>query len=227
LKRLFSFGFALSPWQTVNYVERPSIGKFEGDRFDPRTWRPQTPTTAYMELRDDDAFWAAQRIAAFSDDMIRAIIHAGEFSDSSAEKALGDIMIKRRDKILKTYLLAVNPVVAPRVTDNRLTFENAAVAADVATAPETYRASWFQFDNTTGETRSIADTTNATTTIEAPSGVPTGPDSFIAVDISADSKEHEAWRRPIRTYFRSDGAGWKLIGLERLPAGTPTGRTRP
>ena len=27
----------------------PSIGKFEGDRFDPRTWRPQTPTTAYME----------------------------------------------------------------------------------------------------------------------------------------------------------------------------------
>ena len=31
-KRLFSFGFALSPWQTVDYVEYPSIGKFEGDR---------------------------------------------------------------------------------------------------------------------------------------------------------------------------------------------------
>ena len=46
-KRLFSFGFALSPWQTVDYVEYPSIGKFEGDRFDPRKWRPQTPTTAY------------------------------------------------------------------------------------------------------------------------------------------------------------------------------------
>ena len=61
-KRLASFGFALSPWQTVNYVEMPSIGKFEGDRFDPRKWRPQTPTTAYMELRDDDAFWAAQRV---------------------------------------------------------------------------------------------------------------------------------------------------------------------
>ena len=30
--------------------------------FDPRKWRPQTPTTAYMELRDDDAFWAARRV---------------------------------------------------------------------------------------------------------------------------------------------------------------------
>ena len=41
-RRLFSFGFALSPWQTVKYDEYPSIGKFEGDRFDPRKWRPQT-----------------------------------------------------------------------------------------------------------------------------------------------------------------------------------------
>jgi hypothetical protein len=69
-KRLFSFGFALSPWQTVNYVEKPSIGKFEGDRFDPKAWRPQTPTAAYVETRDDDAFWAARRVAAFSDEMI-------------------------------------------------------------------------------------------------------------------------------------------------------------
>ena len=114
-KRLLSFGFALSPWQTVNYTEGPSIGKFEGDRFDPRTWRPQTPTTAYMELRDDDAFWAARRVAGFSDEMIRAIVHTGEFSDPAAEKAIGDIMIKRRDKILRTYLPAVNPIVTPRL----------------------------------------------------------------------------------------------------------------
>jgi hypothetical protein len=218
LKRLFSFGFALSPWQTVDYVERPSIGKFEGDRFDPRTWRPQTPTTAYMELRADDAFWAARRVGAFTDEMIRAIIHTGEFSDPTAEKLLGDIMIKRRDKILKVYLPAVNPIVVPRFENDRLAFDNAAVDAGVAAAPEIYRASWFQFDNTTGETRSLADTTSKTAPIEAPRGLPTAPDSFIAVDISADSKEHPAWRRPIRTYFRREPAGWKLVGLERLPA---------
>jgi hypothetical protein len=42
--------------------------------------------------------------------------------------------------------------------------------------------------------------------------------SFVAVDISADSEAHPAWRRPIRTYFRRAGEGWALVGLERLPA---------
>ncbi len=217
LKRLASFGFALSPWQTVNYVERPSIGKFEGERFDPRKWRPQTPTTAYMELQDDDAFWAAQRVAAFTDEMIRAIIHTGEFSDPVAEKALGDIMIRRRDKILATYLPAVNPIVSPRLENGRLTFGNAAVAAGVAKPPEIYRAAWFEFDNATGNTRPLSETRSSTTTIEAAGGLPTAAGSFVAVDIAADSKENAAWRRPVRAYFRRDADGWKLVGLERRP----------
>ena len=127
---MFSFGFALSPWQTVRYVEYPSVGKFEGDVFDPRTWRPQTPTTAYLEMRDDDAFWAARRVAAFSDELIRAAVHTGQFSDPAAEKYLADVLIKRRDKIARTYLTAINPIVDPRLEPNgRLTFENAAVSA--------------------------------------------------------------------------------------------------
>ncbi len=216
-KRLLSFGFAPSPWRTVKYTEAPSIGKFEGDRFDPRTWKTHTPNAASIEMRDDDAFWAAQRVAAFSPDMIRAIIHTGQFSDPAAEKAIGDIMLKRRDKILRTYLPAVNPIVATRLEDNRLSFENAAVAADVAKAPEVYRASWFHFDNATGESRPLAETTSGTTTVDAPVALPTAEGGFIMVEVSADSKEHEAWRRPIRTYFRLDGGAWKLVGLERMP----------
>ena len=33
-RRFYSFGFALSPWQTVPYTEYPSIGFFQGDRFE-------------------------------------------------------------------------------------------------------------------------------------------------------------------------------------------------
>ena len=216
-KRLASFGFALSPWATARFTEGPAIGKFEGDRFDPRTWKTHTPNAASIEMRDDDAFWAARRVAAFSNDMIRAIVHTGEFSDPAAEKAIGDIMIKRRDKILRTYLPAVNPIVTPRLEDNRLSFQNASVAADVAKAPDVYRASWFHFDNATGESRSLSETSSATTTIEAPPGLPAAPGSFILVEISADSKEHKAWQRPVRTYFRLDADGWKLVGLERMP----------
>jgi hypothetical protein len=216
-KRLASFGFALSPWATARFAEGPAIGKFESERFDPRTWKTHTPNAASIEMRDDDAFWAARRVAAFSNDMIRAIVHTGEFSDLAAEKAIGDIMIKRRDKILRTYLPAVNPIITPRLENNRLSFQNAAVAADVAKAPDVYRASWFHFDNAAGESRSLSETTSATTTIEAPLGLPAAPGSFILVEISADSKEYKAWQRPVRTYFRLDADGWKLVGLDRMP----------
>jgi len=223
LRRLLSFGFALSPWQTVDYVEYPSIGKFEGDRFDPRTWRPQTPTTAYLELRDDDAFWAARRVAAFTDDLIRAAVHTGQYSDPNAEKYLGDVLIKRRDKIARIYLTAVNPIVTPRLDGNgRLTFENAAFAAGVASGPATYRAAWFRFDNATGDRQPLAETQSQTTTIEAPRDLPSVPGSFVAVDIAVDAEAHPTWRRPIRTYFRRAGEGWVLVGLERLPETSAT-----
>jgi hypothetical protein len=217
-KRFFSFGFALSPWQTIDYVEYPSTGKFEGDRFDPRNWRPQIPMPAYVELRDDDAFWAARRVVAFTDDLIRAAVHTGEFSDPAAEKYLADTLIKRRDKIASVYLVAVNPIVSPRLdANNRLTFENAAVAAGVAKGAATYRASWALFDNATGQTRPLSETQSTTTTIEAPSGLPTAAGSFIEVSISADNPAYPTWKQPIRTHFRRQSDGWKLVGLERLP----------
>jgi hypothetical protein len=223
-KRLFSFGFALSPWQTVDYAEYPSIGKFEGDRFDPRQWRPQSPTTAYLEARDDDAFWAARRVAAFTDELIRAAVHTGQYSDPRAEQYLGDVLIKRRDKIKSIYLTAINPIVAPRLdANNRLTFENAAVEAGVASGPATYRASWFRFDNATDQTQALSETQSPTTSIEAPRGLPTSSGSFVAVDISVDSEAHPTWRRPVRTYFRREGDGWTLVGLERLPESLSTG----
>jgi hypothetical protein len=222
-KRLGSLGFALSPWQTVDYIEYPSIGKFEGDRFDPRKWRPQTPTTAYLELRDDDAFWAARRVAAFTDELIRAAVHTGQYSDPAAEKYLGDVLIKRREKIKSIYLTAVNPMVTPRLGANgQLTFENAAFAAGVASGPATYHASWFRFDNATGETQPLSETQGDTTTLQAPAGLPTASGSYVAADISVDIKAYPTWRKPVRTYFRRGADGWTLVGLERLPESLST-----
>jgi hypothetical protein len=218
-KRLFTLGFGLSPWQTADYVEYPSVGKFEGKVFDPRKWRPQTPTTAYMELRDDDAFWAAQRVAAFSDDMIRAAVHTGQFSDANAEKYLADVLIQRRERIKSIYLTLVNPIVKPTLDAKGLTFENAAVAGGVAQGSAGYRASWMTFDNATGTTKPLSDTKSATTTIPAPSGLPSS--GFIAVDIAADSDTYPTWKQPVRAYFRRDGGSWKLVGFERLPDKPP------
>jgi hypothetical protein len=217
-KRFFSLGFALSPWQTVPYVEYESIGRFEGDRFDPRTWRPQTPTAAYMEMRADDAFWAAQRVMAFTDDLIRAAVHTGQYSDAAAEAHLVSVLIKRRDAIGRAYLTAINPVVDPRLDGNgQLTFDNAAVRARFAEAPTKYRAVWSRFDNAAGTSQRIAETESATTSMAAPRDLPTAAGSYIQVDISAESAANASWREPVHVYFRRTASGWTLVGLERMP----------
>src|SRR4029450_12750951 len=145
-------------------------------------------------LRADDAFWAARRIAAFSDDLIRAAVHEGQFSDPAAEKYLADVLIQRREKIKSVYLTAVNPIVNPRLDAKGLTFENAAVDGGVAQGSVAYRASWMRFDNATGATTPISESKGATTTIAAPSGLPSG---FVAVDIAADSDAYPAWKQPV------------------------------
>ena len=94
------------PLTTQNY---PAVGRFEGDAFDPETWKPRAPTAAYIEMRDDDAFWAARRVMAFSDELIRAVVKTGQFSDPKAEQYLADVLIKRRDKIGRAYLTEDQP----------------------------------------------------------------------------------------------------------------------
>jgi hypothetical protein len=221
-RRLLSFGFALSPWQTVRYTEYPSIGPFEGDVFDPAKWKPNTPTTAYMEVRADDSFWAARRVMAFTDDLIRAAVHTGQFSDPAAERHLAAVLMKRRDAIGRAYLRAINPIVNPRMDEaGALTFENAAVAAGVATPPQEYRATWSRFDNATGATVQIAESRSPTTTMQPPDDLPTTRDSFVQIDIWADNSAgaHPSWGEPIRAHFWRTTNGWKLVGLERLADG--------
>ena len=133
------------------------------------------------------------------------------------------MLIKRRDKIIRTYMTAINPIVSPRLEDRVLTFTNAAVDQDIAVAPTAYHATWLRFDNATGGTQLLATTSSGTTTFAAPSGLPNEPGAIVAIDLSADA-EYPAWKRPVRTYFRHLEGVWKLVGLERLPEGAVTAR---
>jgi hypothetical protein len=222
LRRLASFGFALRPWQTADYTIYPAVGRFESDAFDPETWRPHAPTPAYMRMQPDDAFWAARRLAAFDDDAIRTVVHEGKFSDAAAEQHLAAVLIARRDKILRAYLPAVNPLVNARLSDEgRLTFDNAAVMANVASPPVRYRVRWFQFDNDSGARKPLGETYDAPEALAGPPRIPSASGTIIEADVTADDRSPEAWQRPVRFYFRRGVGGWTLVGLEREEQGGP------
>ena len=216
LRRLGSLGFALSPWQTTPYTTYPSVGRLEADAFDPRTWKPHTATTAYVEMLPDDAFWAARRVAAFDDELIRELVHTGQFSDAAAEQHLAALIIKRRDKIAAAYLPAVNPIVNARLSDSgELTFDNAAVATNTAAAPTEYRADWFQFNNQTGESRALGRAVATTALLTAPVALPRAAGDIVRVDVHAEGNVPAAWQKPVLLFFRRGPAGWALIGVDR------------
>ncbi len=216
-KRLYTLGFFLQPWQTVPYDEHPAIGRFEGTEFDPAAWKPRVPTAAFLRARDDDSFWAARRVMAFSDEMIRSLVKTGQYSDPKAEAILAAVLIQRRDAIGRTYLPAINPVVNVALSDSGLlTFDNAAVSAGVAPAPAGgYDVRWARFDNNTGQTTADLGT-SASAPSQAPMPLPSEPGSYIKVEIRGVQPAIPSWGAPLDAYFRRDG-GWKLVGLERMP----------
>jgi hypothetical protein len=218
MKRALLFGLPLPRWATVPYPDEADIGRFEGKVFDPLRWKPRAPTAAFLRARPDDTFWAARRVAAFSDEMIRAIARTGAFSNPRTADALAATLIARRDRIVRAYLPAINPIVDVALSaDGALTFANAAVDAGVAPKPASYAVDWARFDNATGATTPIGDRAVVTTPrASAPRGLPGESGAYVAVRISATDGP-KPWTTPVHAYFRRTADGWMLVGLERLP----------
>jgi hypothetical protein len=218
LKRLVTMGFYIQPWQTANYEDNPAIGRFEGDAFDPLAWRSRVPAAAIRNARDDDDFWAARRVMAFTDDLIRAVVKTGKYSDPAAEKLLGDVLIKRRNRIGQVYFTRTNPLVNFSLDNSGLLcFDNAAEQAGMVESHGSYQALWSAFDNQTGATRPLGESSGPTGQIQAPAGLPAAAAAFVVAEVRAVGSPYPAWAKPVRVTFHKTQSGWKLVGLEREP----------
>ena len=152
-------------------------------------------------------------MAAFSDDLIRAVVATGDYADPAASRLLGDVLIKRRDAIARTYLRKVSSLTRFALDGgSRLTFVDAAVAAGVAPAIAGFEGQWFLYDNATdvssplGRSRGISD-------LEAPSALPSKEGAMVKVTVTAATTDGPV--RPVEVYFRRHGEAWRLVGVER------------
>jgi hypothetical protein len=218
-RSLATLGLWVRPWMLIDYPDvPPSIGRLEGEAFDPAAWKPEYPNPAFENMRPDDAFWAARIVARFSDAAIRAIVQKARYTDPRATEYMTETLIARRNKVLNTWLNGVNPVVDfSLASSGELTWANAAVAAGVAEPPADYRLRWFRFDNATntradvGETQTVS-TPNATVPV-ALMNVSAG--EYIGVEMTATHATQRAWRKPATLYFRRAADGWTWVGAER------------
>ncbi len=217
LRTLATFGLWAPAWAKRS---RPEVARSAGpfhadDHFDPVAWRAEYPNVAFQNMRADDAFWAARRVAAFTDAQLDVLVRRGAYRDPAAHAQIVAALIARRDAIARAWLTGVTPVAAPALSaDGRLTFEDAAAAAGV-TAGARYRVQWQHFDNDTGTHTPVGDPvvideprTLAPEAIRAASG-------YVAASVSIDHPGYPAWQRPAVLYFRRTADSWQAVGLVR------------
>jgi hypothetical protein len=218
LLALLTFGAHTPSWRRIHYPPLPAIGRIDGRHFDPEMWKPTLPNPAFQHADADDTFWAAQRVMAFSDDAIRAVVATAGFSDPAATQYLSHTLIERRDAIGRSWLMGMNPVVSPSMNRlGQLVFRNAAWDAALTTDQPQYHVRWSFFDNASGAATPLGPWTSVhDTCADGPAHVPPATE-YLMAEIAAMHARHPLWAHPVHAYFRLDTAGssWVLVGFER------------
>jgi len=206
LKTAVTLGLWERPWRKVEYQVHPEIGRIEADYFRPEAWKPEYPNPAFERMLPDDAFWAARIVSRFTDEMVRALVHTGQYDDPAAERQLADTLIARRDKTVAHYFRQVNPLAEFAVEDGaRLRFRNLGEEAGLATATG-YEYQWFAFDNATHALRPLAAAQTTATVLP----LPAAEAEYRMVRIRTRAPEAH-WAKAVDVYLRGD----TLVGIER------------
>jgi len=221
LKAAVTLGIWDRPWRHIEYVEYPSVGRFESAYFQPEAWRPDYPNPAFDKMTPQDALWATRTVMRFSDEAIRAIVATGQYDDPAAEAYVADALIERRDKIVRYYLSRINPVDGFRVTGagDQLALEFDNLGLDVGLAVDCdYRYQWYGYDNDTD--RRSRMTAEATAT-QPSLPIPTGATPFSVVRLTSRCEGQPSWSSAVEVFLRS-GAESMVVGVDRAdPATTP------
>jgi hypothetical protein len=231
-KGLLGFGFYTRDWWRVTYPRSPSLGNIEADFFDPGRWKTEYPNPAFIRMDAADAFWAASIVSRFSDEMIRAIVATGELSDPNDARLLGDIIIKRRDKVVAYWMTGTNPLdrftVATGTDGHELVFENAATRLNLTQEPATYDVTWSTLNNSTGAIHEVSMRRALTSTRIALPMAAFGPadasgSRYAVAIIRTHHSRFPGWQVPITVTVRARLGRYDVVGIDRV-AGQPAGR---
>jgi hypothetical protein len=173
-------------------------------------------------MDEADAFWAANLLTYFTDDVIRAVVGTGQISDPEAAEYLARTMIQRRDKCIRYWIRQTNPLDRFAVSSDgsEVTFDNAAVRTGAAPREATYRARWFASDNLKDQERAVgqeAELSEPKLQIPREAWGPADDAGFryAVARISTIQEENPQWREPVVLTVRERGGRYDVVGLER------------
>jgi hypothetical protein len=233
LKGIFSFGLWTRDWMHVEYPSYPAVGNYEADFFEPWKWKPGYPNPAFDRMDEADAFWAANLLTYFTDDVIRAIVATGQISDPEAAEYLAKTLIERRDKCIRYWIRQTNPLdrFAISADGNEVTFDNAAVRTGAAPGGASYRVQWSALNNLKDQQHAVGPEVEL---LESKLLIPQeawGPADdagfrYAVARISTIQEDNPQWREPVVLTVRQRSGRYDLVGLKRPRHDAPIKYTR-
>ncbi len=208
VKQISTFGLDFPDWQTVHYPSQlTSVGNFTAEAFDPIKWKENYPNPAFRAMLPADAYWAAKKVMAFTDDDIRAIVEQGQFSNPEAVDYITKTLIARRDAVGRAWFQRALPLEELRIENDELRFENLALRYGLAKAPS-YRYEWFHFDNQTGGKKVVPASSSTMVPWELINGAKGG---YFGCTITSE----EQGDLSTTAYFHEENGTWRLVGIDR------------
>jgi len=138
-KTVLGLGFREKPWQKKWRLSQgkipgsPAAGYFTNELFDPAKYKTQFPYEAFRLVTRADGFWAAKLLLSFSDDDIRAMVKAGQYSDPEDANTIARTLMERRDLIARHWLTRSNPLDGFVFSAGKLSFKDLAADHGFAT----------------------------------------------------------------------------------------------
>jgi hypothetical protein len=206
-----TFGARERPWDRSRFGPAgPALGYFDVARFDPDDWKPHYPNPAFVRRTERDAAWMTRIVAAFDDQILRAIVEEAKIMNHVMRDELLRTLIGRRDAIKRRFFGKLSSLARPRVERSarlaELCFD------DLAGVPTRYAGAVWINESRAG----VAVQQRNPFTICVPVGdyderTAATPDYF-AVDVWPAQDVALAARAHV---YRTGPGAWRVTGLER------------
>ena len=110
---------------------------FTAAGFDPSAWKPYIPYAPFDDADRFDMFWGTKILGRFTREQIRAAVEAGQFSDPRTVDYLTATLVARQRATLAYWYARVNPLDRFTAGPDGLCFDDLAITAQLASAPQT------------------------------------------------------------------------------------------
>ncbi len=113
----FTFGLVDRPFENERFGPTgPIFGYFNVEHFDPEAWVPSIPNPAFGRMSEHDGAWMARILAHFDRAQLMRVIRTGRLGTRRLRDELLRILVGRRNRILRRYLMRFSPLTEPAVT---------------------------------------------------------------------------------------------------------------